>query len=84
MANDDCQPEVVDLIARVTVASSEKQLTFYSFASKYCSWHKPNQYPIWDFRVNRYLRIAGPGATSSAIAQLARAVETNTMEHDVV
>jgi hypothetical protein len=48
-------PKIVDMIAKVTM-SSGKGINFYSFASKYCSWHKPDKYPIWDSRVNRYLR----------------------------
>jgi hypothetical protein len=28
----------------------------YSFATKYCSWHNPNAYPIYDSRVYAYLR----------------------------
>lgn len=29
---------------------------FYSFASKYCSHHKPNQFPIYDSYVDKVLR----------------------------
>lgn len=48
-------PEIVDTIARVTISSTGKERCNYSFASKYCSWHKPDSYPIWDSRVNAYL-----------------------------
>jgi len=47
-------PEIVDLIAALTL-SSGKQRHIYSFASKYCSWHRPDKYPIWDSRVRQYL-----------------------------
>jgi len=29
----------------------------YSFATKYCSFHQPESYPIWDSRVNKYLML---------------------------
>lgn len=48
-------PEIVDTIARVTISSTGKERCNYSFASKFCSWHKPDSYPIWDSRVNAYL-----------------------------
>lgn len=31
-------------------------LNFYSFATKYCSHHKPLDYPIYDFYVDQVLR----------------------------
>jgi hypothetical protein len=49
-------PEIVDKIAKVTISSTGKERTNYSFASKYCSWHNSASYPIWDSRVDRYLR----------------------------
>jgi hypothetical protein len=48
--------EVVDRIARVTIHSSGKERRFWSFATKYCSWHNPDSYPIWDSRVCRYFK----------------------------
>ncbi|HEX8711869.1 MAG TPA: hypothetical protein VF730_08350 [Terracidiphilus sp.] len=33
----------------------QTDLTFYSFATKYCNWHKPDSYPIYDSRVDKYL-----------------------------
>ena len=45
--------EAVDLIARVSVP--DKDFTFYSFATKFCNWHRPNLYPIYDSRVDKYL-----------------------------
>jgi len=48
-------PEIVDTIAAVTIAATGKERRNYSFASKYCSWPKPELYPIWDSRVRAYL-----------------------------
>jgi hypothetical protein len=47
-------PEIVDTIAVVTV-SEKKDRNYFSFATKYCSWHQPEFYPIWDSNVERYL-----------------------------
>jgi hypothetical protein len=46
-------PEAVDSIARISMG--EKDFIFYSFATKYCNWHQPNLYPIFDSRVDKYL-----------------------------
>lgn len=46
-------PSIVDEIARFIV--DKTGCKFYSFASKYCSWHNPSSYPIWDENVCRYL-----------------------------
>jgi hypothetical protein len=46
-------PDIVDKIARVKVGS--KEINCYCFATKYCSWHNPNAYPIYDSRVENYL-----------------------------
>jgi hypothetical protein len=48
-------PEVVEMVARVNVGAEQKGRYNYSFATKYCSWHNSEQYPIWDSRVDRYL-----------------------------
>ena len=48
-------PEIVDTIAALKLSISGKQRLIYSFASKYCSWHRPGKYPIWDSRVRQYL-----------------------------
>ena len=53
---DPPSPEAVDQIAQVTILATGKQRKFWSFATKYCSWHRPESYPIWDSRVARYLR----------------------------
>jgi hypothetical protein len=47
--------EIVDKIARVTIKATGKVRNNYSFATKYCSWHNPDVFPIWDARVDRYL-----------------------------
>ena len=48
-------PGIVETIAKVTVTVSGKERNNYSFATKYCSWHNPASYPIYDSRVDRYL-----------------------------
>jgi hypothetical protein len=48
-------PEIVDTIADLTLGATGKRRHVYSFASKYCSWHRHDKYPIWDSRVRRYL-----------------------------
>lgn len=52
LKSDDIK--LVDDIKRVTINGKEKN--FYSFASKYCSHHKPSVYPIYDSYVDRMLR----------------------------
>jgi hypothetical protein len=44
---------IVDRIAKVLIKG--KQRNNYSFATKYCSWHRPELYPICDSRVDRCL-----------------------------
>ena len=48
-------PEVVDLITAVPIKATGKVLHFWCFATKYCSWHNPRSYPIWDAHVREYL-----------------------------
>ncbi len=45
---------LVEDIKRVSINGQEH--SFYSFASKYCSHHKPLAYPIYDSYVDRVLR----------------------------
>lgn len=45
--------DVVEEIAKVTVR--EKVRRHYSFASKYCSFHRPEAYPIYDSFVEQQL-----------------------------
>jgi len=44
---------IVNKIASVDVGS--KEIIFYSFATKYCSHHKPMVYPIYDYYVEKIL-----------------------------
>jgi hypothetical protein len=47
------QSEAVDLIASVRLGKQERYN--YSFATKYCSWHNQQAYPIYDKRVDEIL-----------------------------
>jgi hypothetical protein len=49
-------PEIVDRSAVIAV-SGKKNRNYFSFATKYCSWHNPRCYPIYDSRVYEYLRL---------------------------
>jgi hypothetical protein len=51
---DPPSPEAVDKIVELTILATRKR--FWSFATKYCSWHRPESFPIWDSRVLRYLQ----------------------------
>ena len=44
---------IVDRIARVKI--NGRKFNFYSFATKYCSHHKPRTFPIYDFYVEKML-----------------------------
>ena len=45
--------EIVNKIARVSIKG--KTINFYSFATKYCSHHRPKIYPIYDSYVDKML-----------------------------
>lgn len=45
---------LVNDIAKVTISGKEKN--FYSFATKYCSHHRPDDYPIYDNYVVKMLK----------------------------
>jgi hypothetical protein len=47
-------PEIVDTIASPKVPG-KRDYYYFSFASKYCSWHRPESYPIYDSNVDRYI-----------------------------
>ena len=49
----DGKPEAVNLIAKVSLGN--KIRNNYSFATKYCSWHNPGVYPIYDSFVEQIL-----------------------------
>jgi len=46
-------PELVDIIAPLSIRGKTRRN--YSFASKYCSWHVPDAYPIYDSFVERLI-----------------------------
>jgi len=47
------RPEVVQMIARVQFGKSIRNN--YSFATKYCAWHNPANYPLYDSYVEQML-----------------------------
>ena len=47
-------PQAIEKIAKVSYA--DKTRWNYSFATKYCSWHRPDMYPMFDSRVDFCLR----------------------------
>lgn len=47
-------PSAVDKIVELTSLRMGRR--FWAFATKYCSWHRPESCPIWDSRVLRYLQ----------------------------
>lgn len=46
-------PELVNEIAPITIRGKTRRN--YCFASKYCSWHAPDAYPIYDSFVERLI-----------------------------
>jgi hypothetical protein len=44
---------LVERIARLTIRGKTRR--HYSFATKYCSWHRPEDFPIYDSLVDRVL-----------------------------
>lgn len=52
LKNNDLK--LVNEIAKVKV-NEKKEINFYSFATKYCSHHNPNNYPIYDSFVDKLL-----------------------------
>jgi hypothetical protein len=54
--DEELKNENIDLVDKITpVTISGKTRNFYSFASKYCSHHKPEIYPIYDSYVEKML-----------------------------
>lgn len=43
-------------VSEQTDSTKEKYINFYSFATKYCSRHKPTEYPIFDSYVEKMLK----------------------------
>jgi hypothetical protein len=50
----DGDPHVVDEIAGFSIGS---RTWHFSFATRFCSWHNPDAYPVQDARVDRYLSL---------------------------
>tara|TARA_B100000508_G_C11441566_1_gene269043 strand:+ start:596 stop:1219 length:624 start_codon:yes stop_codon:yes gene_type:complete len=51
-------PDIVHQIAKdhdIRTKKNNKEIIFYSFATKYCSWHNRNYYPIYDNFVDKVL-----------------------------
>jgi len=46
-------PDLIDKIATLEIRGKSRR--HYSFATKYCSWHRPAEYPIYDSLVERLL-----------------------------
>lgn len=54
--DEDLENENISLVGKITpVNISGKTRRFYSFASKYCSHHKPEAFPIYDSYVEKML-----------------------------
>ena len=51
---DSGSPLLIDKVAEMKVAGKVRRYN-YSFATKYCSWQRPDSYTIFDSRVNEYL-----------------------------
>lgn len=52
-------PNLVKQIATghgIRFAKTNKEISFYSFATKYCNWHNKEAYPIYDSFVDKVLR----------------------------
>lgn len=45
--------DVVEEIAKTEISGKERRV--YSFATKYCSWHVPDAYPIYDSVAERLI-----------------------------
>ncbi len=55
--DDELKKGSYDVIEKIaTVKIKEKEKRFYSFATKYCSFHFPDKYPIYDSYVDKILR----------------------------
>lgn len=55
--DNSLQNEELDLVNKIAVVqmTDKKRYNFYSFATKYCSHHKPDVYPIYDSFVEKVL-----------------------------
>jgi len=50
---EDASPLAVTSLGRMTFGTKSRRT--YSFATKYCSWHRPDVYPIYDQFVGKAL-----------------------------
>jgi hypothetical protein len=46
-------PSAVEMISKINVQG--RKYNFYSFATKYCNWHNPSEFPIYDTHIDHYL-----------------------------
>ena len=53
LSNDLSAVEEIAYGHKIKRKDSEKEMIFYSFATKYCHWHKPSVYPIYDGFVHK-------------------------------
>jgi hypothetical protein len=51
---DECDITLVEDLAHINI--NGKAFNFYSFASKYCSHHRPDIYPIYDSYVHKLIK----------------------------
>lgn len=58
---------IVDKIAAVRFGNKRRKV--FSFASKYCSWHDRDNYPIYDSFVDALLRVRTAARTSSCVSR---------------
>lgn len=51
------EPRLVEELKQVPIKNSKTGIiNFYSFTTKYCSFHKPDKFPIYDSYVDKVLR----------------------------
>ena len=55
--DDHLAKDNLDIVNRISLVrmNRDKSINFYSFATKYCSHHKPTTYPIYDSYVEKIL-----------------------------
>jgi hypothetical protein len=61
-------PEVVALIHDCDTT----RIKYYSFATKFCSWHNQDAYPLWDYNVDEALWAYGNKGRKGGFAQFKR------------
>lgn len=55
--DDDLARDNLEIVNKIGIVkmNNDKSINFYSFATKYCSHHKPTVYPIYDSYVEKIL-----------------------------